>query len=145
MAVNDAKQLYFCGELLRGFVMAMRPRCDVLLFVLDYGARGSISACATYPDRSRTLAAIKVRLDRWETGSPSVLHDPAVHGWVPTKDELDVWHEWMTQRIKASGKPLGYMLFAGNGEHTQYVASVEREGAIGSLKEYVKGTLRDMA
>lgn len=145
MAVNDAKQLQFCGELLGGFVRAMRPPCDVLLFVLEYGEGGSISACATYPERSRTLEAIRVRLERWEAGTPSILHDPAVHGWVPTKDELDVWHEWMTQRIKASGKPVGYMLFAGNSAHTQYVASVEREGAIGSLKEFVRGTLRDMA
>ncbi len=143
--INDAEQQEFCGELLRSLLLAVRPGCDMLLFVVDYGDKGSISGCATYPGKARTLAAIQARLKRWETWSAPVLHDPAVHGWVPNRDELDAWHDWLKQRIEASGKRYGFMLFAGNTEHTQYVASVEREGAIGALKEFVKGTLGDMA
>lgn len=118
-----------CAKLFRVLVSALPPGASATLLFIDYGEAGERfknTAYITALTKPELITTVEALVQRWKCGSTgTVLHDPAVHGWVPGGPMLEGLGRLIRPYVPAG---VGFALLFGKRDGAQYLSTCDREG-----------------
>lgn len=118
-----------CSTLFRTVMKALPKDATATLLFVDYGEAGEPfknTAYITSLTRPELITTVEALVQRWKCGSQGeVLHDRALHGWVPGGELLEGIGKLMKAYVPAG---VGFALLFGKGGGTQYLATIDRPG-----------------
>ncbi len=117
-----------CSKLFRVLVSALPPDTAATLLLVDYGGPGPFknSAYITSLPKAELIATVESLVQRWKCGSQGeVLHNRAVHGWVPGAALLEALAQLLKRYVPAG---VGFALLFGKGGGSQYISTCDRAG-----------------
>lgn len=133
-----------CSKAMRGFLMAFGPRCAVTLVVYDYGGGpgvkfSNLAYCTSLPPEE-LVALLEARVRRWECGAPEFFTELRPGEWLPDLKQMRVCADWLRDWLPES---VGFSLFCGSGERSQYIAHGDRDGCLAMFKNDMLPGLRE--
>jgi len=122
-----------CARAFNALVKKFHPKCELTLIAFDYTEGETVDqfeysnvAFKTSLDGVSLVELLEARIARWrEPNPPTLPHDRARQGWLPDESDLVRYARFMRDHLP---KSLGFSLFCGRGQRSQYIGAGDREG-----------------